>query len=154
MGWSLFAATLLGLQSWSLYSEVAALGRKQWIIPQLSTQSALWVREGKQLWIYTPEKDSAAQTLTHPAIRAGNRVLRLDRAGIVPQAFAPDILLLSDSPRIHLGRLLSHLNPKVVSADGSNYYSDLDRWATTCSRAGVPFHATVRDGAYISEGTP
>ncbi len=61
----------------------------------------------------------------------------------------PDLILLSGSPKIHLGRLLDSLTPKKIIADGSNYRSYLDRWEKTCIQKNIPFYRTDKKGAYI-----
>jgi competence protein ComEC len=49
---------------------------------------------------------------------------------------------------VHLEQLLKVLSPSLVLADGSNYTSDVERWAATCAQQKTPFHATAKKGAY------
>lgn len=61
----------------------------------------------------------------------------------------PDILLLSNSPKIHLERVLDSLQPKQVIADGSNYKSYINRWKESCKKQNIPFHQINKKGAFI-----
>ena len=61
----------------------------------------------------------------------------------------PDIILLSNSPKINLERLIDSLTPEQIVADGSNYKSYVARWKATCIKKKLPFHNTNEKGAYI-----
>ena len=63
--------------------------------------------------------------------------------------FKPEILILQNSPRINLERLIWQLQPKQIIADGSNYRSYIDRWRKTSENEKIPFHFTGEKGAYI-----
>jgi len=78
-----------------------------------------------------------------------NYLLVIDSLGIykIPQ-FRPKYILLSNSPKINLNRVINTLQPKVVIADGSNYKSYVARWKATCSKNKISFHSTYHNGAY------
>jgi competence protein ComEC len=78
-------------------------------------------------------------------------ILVLDSIGVYPKASNINIILLTQSPKIHLGRLIDSLNPKLIVADGSNYNSYISRWEATCKEKEVPFHHTGTKGALIIE---
>jgi len=61
----------------------------------------------------------------------------------------PTIVILRQSPKINLERLLKYLNPKIIIADGSNYKSYLKDWEKTCLKNKTPFHNTLQKGAFI-----
>ncbi|MDH7445483.1 ComEC/Rec2 family competence protein [Aquimarina sp. 2201CG14-23] len=61
----------------------------------------------------------------------------------------PDIVILSNSPKIHLNRVLDVLHPQQIIGDGSNYKSYLDQWELTCEQKNIPFHRTDKKGAFI-----
>ncbi|WP_298892614.1 ComEC/Rec2 family competence protein [uncultured Psychroserpens sp.] len=63
--------------------------------------------------------------------------------------FKPDFVLLRNSPRIHLDRLIDSIHPKLIIADGSNYKSYIKRWESTCKKRKLPFHQTGKKGAFI-----
>ncbi|WP_461532437.1 ComEC/Rec2 family competence protein [Sinomicrobium sp.] len=64
----------------------------------------------------------------------------------IPQA---DYLLLSQSPKINLERLLLYHRPKAVIADGDNAQYLVALWRSTCTKKKLPFHSTYEKGAYI-----
>ena len=58
-------------------------------------------------------------------------------------------VLLTNSPRINLNRLIDSLKPKYIIADASNYKSYVQRWKTTCMNKKIPFHSTYEKGAFV-----
>ena len=72
----------------------------------------------------------------------------MDSLGIYPQVKNQDYVLLTQSPKINLERLLDSINPKLVIADGSNYRSYVSRWEQTCLKKEIPFHNTGEKGYY------
>ncbi|MFC5047379.1 ComEC/Rec2 family competence protein [Aquimarina hainanensis] len=63
----------------------------------------------------------------------------------------PDVLLLTNSPKINLERVIQTLAPKLIVADGSNYRSMVQLWQNTCIKKQVPFYNTNTKGAFILE---
>jgi competence protein ComEC len=79
-----------------------------------------------------------------------NKILVIDSIGIYNiKTFIPDIILLRNSPKINLKRLIDSLQPKLIISDGSNYKSYQERWAKTCKAQKIPFHQTSKKGAFI-----
>jgi competence protein ComEC len=79
----------------------------------------------------------------------GSRVLVLDSLGVYPKNTKPDIILITQSPKVNIERVLQELNPKQVVADATNYKTYVARWAATCRIQKIPFHATAERGYYI-----
>jgi competence protein ComEC len=81
----------------------------------------------------------------------GNKkLLVIDSLGIYNlKTFKPDYVLLRNSPKINLTRLIALLNPKLIIADGSNYKTYVERWKMTCDKTKTPFHQTNEKGALI-----
>ena len=77
-----------------------------------------------------------------------NRILIIDGSGIVPASRIATHILLSQSPRIHLDRILQAYPTATIIADGSNYPSFVRRWQESCSKHNRSFHYTGEDGAY------
>jgi len=75
-------------------------------------------------------------------------VLLLDSLGVYPLEKI-DVILLTNSPRVHLGRLIDSIQPAQIIADGSNYTTYVKRWRATCTKRNIPFHYTGEKGAYI-----
>ena len=77
-----------------------------------------------------------------------NKILVLDSFMVYPKTMQPDILLLTQSTRINLDRLLLSIKPKIIVADGSNYKTIQKRWKQTCAQQKIPFHSTSEKGFY------
>ncbi|WP_255702612.1 ComEC/Rec2 family competence protein [Antarcticibacterium sp. 1MA-6-2] len=79
-------------------------------------------------------------------------MLRIDSSGIYRiRGLNPEIILLTNSPRVNLERLINILQPKIIIADGSNYPSVVSRWKKTAEKMKLPFHATGEKGAFQFE---
>lgn len=78
----------------------------------------------------------------------GKKILVIDSTGIYENRIQPDILILTQSPKINLQRVLNDLKPKNVIADATNSYSLQKYWTITCLEKKIPFHATREKGFY------
>lgn len=78
-----------------------------------------------------------------------NKILILDSSMVYPKSGQPDILILTQSTRINLDRVLQKIKPKIVVADGSNYKTIQKLWKATCNKQKIPFHSTSEKGFYI-----
>jgi competence protein ComEC len=65
------------------------------------------------------------------------------------KSFRPDYVLLRQSPKINLDRLIDSIQPKYIIADGSNYKSYVEHWEAICLKRKLPFHQTSKKGAFI-----
>ena len=81
----------------------------------------------------------------------GHKILVLDSLSVYPENSHPDVVLLTQSPKVNLDRLLLQLKPRQVVADATNYTTYLARWAATCRKQKIPFHATAEKGYYVLE---
>ena len=77
-------------------------------------------------------------------------ILVVDSFGIYQvKHFKPNYILLRNSPKINLDRLIDSLQPELIIADGSNYKSYLAQWKATCAKRKRPFYQTNEKGAFI-----
>lgn len=78
-----------------------------------------------------------------------NKILIIDSlTGYDNLNLKPDVILLTQSPKVNLNRLLAVMKPKHIVADATNYKTYIARWATTCRKQKIPFHATAEKGFY------
>ena len=78
------------------------------------------------------------------------KLLVIDSLGVYNlKTFQPDYVLLRQSPKINLNRMIDSLKPKHIIADGSNYKSYIEHWETICNKRKLPFHQTSKKGAFI-----
>ncbi|KFC59669.1 competence protein ComEC [Flavobacterium gilvum] len=87
--------------------------------------------------------------LTNLIFYKGNKILLIDSSTVFPKNAHPNILILTQSPKINFDRLLQALKPKMVIVDASNYKSFQKKWKATCSQQKIPFHATREKGFYV-----
>jgi len=88
------------------------------------------------------------QPLAYTYIIGNENLLRIDSTGFYASAFKADIVLLSQSPDIHLGKLIQKLEPKLIIVDGNNYKSYVKHWKQSAQKFKVPFHSTYEKGAF------
>jgi len=78
------------------------------------------------------------------------KLLVIDSFGIYNiKSFKPNYVLLRNSPKINLNRLIDSLQPDMVIADGSNYKTYITKWKNTCKNKKLLFHSTREKGAFI-----
>ena len=77
------------------------------------------------------------------------RIMVLDHQAIKTDfGFKPDVLILMNSPKVNLERLLKKVHPKIIVADGSNYFSYKLLWQRTAKKHKIIFHDTTKTGAF------
>ncbi|WP_412986469.1 ComEC/Rec2 family competence protein [Pontimicrobium sp. IMCC45349] len=78
------------------------------------------------------------------------KILVIDSLGIYNiKSIKPNIILLRDSPKLNLNRVIDSLQPELIISDGSNYKSYQERWKETCRIKKLPFHQTSKKGAFV-----
>jgi competence protein ComEC len=152
----------LGIQ-WNTKNE------KEWIVFNIKRNTLLAERDGENITIYG--NDSLLKTVPKnktlksyqignlSRIRTkkklqnlfyfnGNKILIIDSFAVFPKNMKPDILILTQSPKINVERLLQTIRPKIIIADASNYKTIQKQWKATCLKQKIPFHATSEKGYY------
>lgn len=76
------------------------------------------------------------------------KILIIDSTKAFSEKIQPDILIITQTSRINLDRLLLHIHPKIVIADGSNSNSIQKYWRNSCLKKNIPFHSTKEKGYY------
>ena len=78
------------------------------------------------------------------------QVLFVDRMGIYQvKGLKSPVVVLNESPKVNMIRLIDELQPSLIVADGSNYKSMVAMWEKTCLETTTPFWDTRQHGAYI-----
>lgn len=145
--------------------------RSQLVVFQKNRQTLLAYQNGKDLSIF---KSDSTENLSHdypikafktkqnitsfsektlPFIFKYNdkKILIIDSLGVYPKHENIHTIILSNSPKINLNRLIDSINPSQIIADGSNYHSYVDRWEETCKLKKLPFSHTAKQGAFLLE---
>ncbi len=77
-------------------------------------------------------------------------LLVIDDNGIYNvKQFHPDYIVLINTPKINLNRMIDSIKPSLIIANGSNYKSQVLKWKATCKNKKVPFHYTYEKGALV-----
>lgn len=164
----LFLVTIIVFQSSLLYEHATEV-EEEILVFHKSRNSVVGLKEGRNLSIahdleenpigysfikdYITEKN--IKTLHKKEMGNlydiyGKTLLKIDSAGITEiPGLEPELLLLTNSPRINLDRVLDQKNVQLIIVDGSNYPSAVARWKETALKRKVPFHATGEKGAFI-----
>ena len=89
-----------------------------------------------------------SNSITNTIYFNNNKILIIDKSSIYKNTMNPDIIILRDSPKVNLERLLSSIKPKIIIADASNYKTYITTWKQTCTKQKIPFHSTYEKGFY------
>ncbi len=82
-------------------------------------------------------------------------ILIIDSSGIYNNLFFhPEMILLVNSPKINMERMIQNLHPKTIIADGSNYRSYARMWEKSCKDNSVQFYNTSVNGAFVYNYAP
>ncbi|NAY92127.1 DUF4131 domain-containing protein [Muricauda sp. JGD-17] len=155
----------IGLQVHAIWNQWELTNREKLLLVHKARNTVLLHQIGSGLHIYTKDTTRlnriktdymVAERITsssfvglrnHYTIH-GKSIYIMDSLGIYPNTTSLDFLLLTQSPKINLERLLDSINPKMVLADGSNYKNYIMRWGRTCAEKEIPFHNTGEKGYY------
>ncbi|MCF6295774.1 MAG: competence protein ComEC family protein [Flavobacteriaceae bacterium] len=165
----LFLISIVGIQSTFLYNKYQAT-TNELIVFNKSRFSIIGIKQKNQLLIHhNLDSSSIDKNSTVTNYKIGERIaetkadsiqsiytfnnknlLVVDSLGIYNvKSFIPNIVLLRNSPKINLKRLINTLQPELIISDGSNYKSYQERWSKTCEAQKIPFHQTSKKGAYV-----
>ncbi len=161
--------TIVILQISFLQNRYAIQNQQEWVVFNLKKNTLITERNGNVVSLYANDsilKISRKNTILNSylvgnfsdvktkrriqniAFFNGKKILILDSLSIYPKNIKPDILLLTQSPKINLERLFQTVRPKMVVADASNYKTIQKFWKATCIKQKIPFHATGEKGFY------
>ena len=145
--------------------------RNQLVIFQKSKQTIVAYKNGKSLTVFrcdtikrildeypiktfkTKENISWYSEEVLPRILQykSEKILILDSLGVYPKHSNIHTILLTNSPKVNLNRLIDSLSPKQIIADGSNYFSYVKNWEKSCKLKKLPFSHTAKQGAFPIE---
>mgnify|MGYP005994389581 FL=1 len=162
-------ASIVMLQTVYIFEKKNREQKQEIIVFNKSRKNLVGIRNGKQLHIFhnldslkvindkaiidyrineNINSYSINKTLNYFKFNSDD-ILIVDSLGVYNITIKNPIVLLQNSPKINLTRLINNLKPKQIIADGSNYSSYIDRWQFTCKKQKIPFHHTRQNGAYI-----
>lgn len=165
-----FAAISIILLQFSLiYTKKEIASEQELIVYNVKKSSLISIRNGKDIILFSSDTttDKSSKNNAFNSYLVGNygvlkktqqvknvlffnasKISIIDSTGIYENKHQPDILILTQSAKINLDRLLLNIHPKIIIADASNRYAFLKIWETSCEKKNIPFHATAEKGFY------
>lgn len=160
---------IISLQLWMLCTLYFVQRKEVLFIAHQNKNSVVMHHIGRQLNIFATHPNKTENMvrdyvigerigkIVHQPIQnryrvGGKGLYIMDSLGIYPNTSEMDYILLIQSPKINLDRLLDSTAPKMIIADGSNYRNDIEKWKATCLKRKIPFHFTGEKGAYYFLG--
>ncbi|WP_222981721.1 ComEC/Rec2 family competence protein [Flagellimonas meishanensis] len=162
----ILAIGIVGLQIHALWSHHILVEKEQLLLLHQSRNTVLLDQNGRHLSIYAKNSSNLERLVANHSVAErvqstsyielknsyqlfGKQLYIVDSLGIYPTEKQLDYMLLTQSPKINLERLLDSACPKIVLADGNNYRSYIERWRQTCAKRKIPFHYTGKKGYYV-----
>lgn len=164
---AVFLTCIISFQLWTFYASYSTSHKEALLLAHRTKNSILLHQSGHRLEVATSDTVSSKaiikdyqvaerirnikfQTVQNSYEMGTKKILVIDSLGIYPLQKA-DYIILTQSPKINLERLIDSIHPKLIIADGSNYRSYISRWRKTCTKRKLPFHYTGEKGAYYFE---
>ncbi|KAB7528205.1 DUF4131 domain-containing protein [Flagellimonas olearia] len=156
---------IIAFQTWGIWNQIQLKQKEALVLVHKSQNTILLHQLGNALHIYAQDSLNSGsivrdysvaeriKTIDNTQLKNSysigqKKLYIMDSLGIYPENKNQDFVLLTQSPKINLERLLDSVRPKMVLADGSNYPSYVSRWKRTCTQKEIPFHHTGEKGAY------
>lgn len=159
-------ALVICFQSYLIYANYNAQSKEEIIVMHQTKNTVLFHQAGNNLTISAANKNMVGSLqedyMTAERIESVNHISLqnaytiqdqqlyiLDSLGLYPpKGYQPDLILVTQSPKLNLNRFIDSIKPTHIIADGSNYKSDILRWQHTCELKKIPFHYTGEKGAF------
>ncbi|WP_250149175.1 ComEC/Rec2 family competence protein [Flagellimonas sp. 389] len=152
-------------QGWNIWNQFRLQDKEAFVLLHKSKNTSLLHQKGGSLTVYTTDSLGMASVINNytiaernPSINfvplkynfiLGNKeIYIMDSTSMYPQNKNLEFLVLTQSPKINLDRIIDSIQPKIVIADGSNFKSYIARWKATCNKRKIPFHSTREKGSY------
>ncbi|KFF07052.1 ComEC/Rec2 family competence protein [Flavobacterium reichenbachii] len=161
--------SLILIQLSAIYTKKEIAGQQELIIYNTKQQSLISERKGNTIRLFASDtlfaKNKQNQVLTsyltgnfaiikktdklkNTIFFNGQKILIIDSTAIFETKIQPDIILLIQSPKINLDRILTEIHPKTIVADASNSYAVQKCWKKSCFKKNIPFHSISEKGYF------
>lgn len=161
---------IIGIQIAFMTTQWNIKKEQEWLVFNLNKNTLITERFGNNVTLYSNDsilKTSNKNNILHSYLMGnfatvnakeklknvlyyrGTKILVVDSFAVYPKNINPDVLLLTQSPKLNFDRMLSSLKPKIVIADASNQKTIQKFWKSSCEKQKIPFHATAEKGFYI-----
>jgi competence protein ComEC len=161
--------SVITIQLTYMQTQWSIQNQQEWVIFNLKRSTMITERHGTEVILYANDsirKNSknnsvlkayltanfsaltSKEKIQNTAFYNENRILILDSLGTYPKDMHPTVILLTQTPKINLDRMLKELQPKIVVADASNYKTVQKYWKQSCEKQKIPFHAIGEKGFF------
>lgn len=169
---ALFLVSVLFFQGSWFNFDYSSRNKKDWMVLQSRNSSLILERNGQDLTVCTNridsgeiKKDRTIQSynvangtkltecisIKNFMFYKGSKIAILDSNAVVMPELHPDILVITQSPKVNFERILGTYKPKIVVIDASNYRNVVEKVRETCLQQKIPFHAVAEKGFYRIE---
>jgi competence protein ComEC len=171
--WRLLSAmsVLLLLLSTSLFRNIESVSKNELVVFHDSKKTMIGLKKGKSLSLFSKEAlETLPKYINDYKVALGLEsfvhqlemnnlivvndlyVLVVDQGNVFESTLVcPDILLLVNSPKVNLERLVTIHQPSLVIADGTNFKSFTQSWSKTLKNSNIKYHNTSLQGAFKSD---
>lgn len=164
-----FLASCVIFQSIFLFEKVQKNQKKEWIVFHKTRQTVFGFRDKNKVeFVHNMDSIQSINSITD-SYKIGENVqesnsklnsniyfyqntpiLIIDTLGIYQlKNLKNPIIVLQNSPKINLERMIKKVQPTQIIADGTNYKSYVIRWKKIALELKIPFHYTGENGAFI-----
>ena len=161
--------SILLLQGIYIKTKYTTTTQNECIVFNMKKNTLISERKGDQVTLYSNDSilENSDNNVTIQSYLTGNfckiqskkilnnvmlinnkKVFILDSTTMYASNIKPDILIITQSAKINLERLLKVWKPKQIVVDGSNFKSYMKLWEATCIKEKIPFHNTNEKGFY------
>lgn len=163
-----FLLSIICFQGYTLFNSYTTSNKEEVIVLHRNRNSIILNRNGKNLTVLSSKPNNIGSLIND--FKTGERITTvrydslknsyifkndsfhiIDSTAIFDLEEATSRILLTQSPKVNLERIIATNKPTQIIADGSNYKSYVDRWRLTCIKNKIPFHYTGEKGAYFFE---
>jgi competence protein ComEC len=160
---------IIGLQLVTIYAKYDSQKNSEFIVFSKKKVTIITERQGNKVTLYSNDSilkttdDNLAlksylvanfceieqkKALSNLFYFKDKKILLIDSSAVFIEEEKPDILLLTNSPKVNLERIFQSWKPQQVVVDATNYKTYIKVWRETCRKEKIPFHDTSEKGFY------
>lgn len=168
---AVLCASIICFTGWLIYQELRTSNEQTLILAHQTRNSILVHQNGTTLKVLAYDFESPKKIIKDYSVAERTKVIEfdtlknsyalgstsifvMDSSGVYPTQLKTDHLILTQSPKINLERVIDSIQPQMIIADGSNYRSYVERWKKTCAKRKLPLHYTGEKGAFYFSISP
>lgn len=163
--------SVMGFQIVVLYTNLNQHQQNEWGIWYQKKGSIITYKQGKSLYVLTNQdslikkkplfleayqtalniEEITIQKLKSPYLQCNQQIVYvIDSLGIYQNVpLKPNVVLLTQSPKIHFEQMIIELKPQKLIADATNQRFLVEKWKNTAQKYNLDFYCISEKGTYI-----